>query len=651
MTEPSQTLMIDQALFGYSDGHRQLAASVQLSTNDAYELATKSDLASNARIGRGESYVSGFTLKDSGAFAFVKTWSAPEMPRPGCVWSHVLLLPRKFLIRQVNLGVLRTLFHRPDPTRQIDAYGGAIQVKRLHRSAPADRLETRRIISAYYQGESLRYPELPGASFEEALLAAWSQQWPKLRSDFSFRTVFGSASVDDKGLIVRIGPPTTPSSPLDTPLGDAPAWLSAALDDATSPTITPLRRFLWRYGKDAARPRAAFRPLVELYLDELASSNLSPHAILKAFPKPRDAATLKRDVLGATTGALALSERLKGQDFVTLALQGAAVSGGLIKPDELETAVSSFNQPDLRSAAIALGSSEAYPLSQDEVVIRAAVSRYIGSEALSDDALSKSFVTGVLTMRPNLIETFDTGRLELDDVLKLLPVATSRTAVRRLIGSLMSRPPSVMTEQVVNRWMGEVFVEAVRHSTEKTLHELWQRVFPHQAEEAISKGLAELNGSKEVSHAARLIDFSTVHQATPFEFVEACNREGPIATAAERTELDAYLLIMCSRWDLAKSITIVADVLPRLRRVALANGFSDRIRALLDRQLPYLSDTWDLNKRLLKLIRNARRDGANIERLINPLALSETELLYVFDEDNDDLKAFISRFLWPFYRS
>lgn len=98
-------------------------------------------------------------------------------------------------------------------------------------------------------------------------------------------------------------------------------------------------------------------------------------------------------------------------------------------------------------------------------------------------------------------------------------------------------------------------------------------------------------------------------------------------------------------------MTIVGEVLPRLRRVALANGFSDRTRAFLDRRLPYLSDTWDLNKRLLKLLRNARRDGANIEGLIEPLALSEVELLYVFDDDHDDLKTFISRFLWPFYRA
>ncbi|QKD05745.1 hypothetical protein EB235_33330 [Mesorhizobium loti R88b] len=45
-----------------------------------------------------------------------------------------------------------------------------------------------------------------------------------------------------------------------------------------------------------------------------------------------------------------------------------------------------------------------------------------------------------------LIETFNAERLELDDVLKLLAVPTSRTAVRRFISSLMPRPPSATSQ-------------------------------------------------------------------------------------------------------------------------------------------------------------------------------------------------------------
>ena len=379
MTEQSQTLTIEQALFGYSDGHRQLAASTQLSSTDAYELATRSDLASNARLGPGSSYVGGFALKDSGAFAFMKTWPAPEMSRPGCVWSHVLILPHKFLTGQVNLGVLKSLFRKPGSGASFDEFTRKIEVKRLIKSGPADRVEVQRIISAYYAGQPLHYVEAPGETFEEALLAVWSQQWPKLRADFQFRVVFGSSTAEDeRGLVVQVGSFGPPSSLPDS-AGDPKSWIWAAADDATSPTITPLRRFLWRYGKDAQRPRAAFRPLVEVFLADAERTTHLPSTILRSFPKPLDAATLKRDALGVTPAALSLTERLAGEAFVALALSTRALTNGLIKADELETTIGAFSQRDLKSAAIALGQSSDSG-SNDAKSISGAVARVIEPE-------------------------------------------------------------------------------------------------------------------------------------------------------------------------------------------------------------------------------------------------------------------------------
>ncbi|RWE24772.1 MAG: hypothetical protein EOS41_14375 [Mesorhizobium sp.] len=650
MTEQSSTLTIEQALFGYSDGHRQLAASTLLSSADAYDLATKSDLASNARLGPGASYLGGFTLKDSGAFAFIKTWPAPEMTRPGCVWSHVLILPRKFLTGQVNLGVLKNLFHKPGPGASLDEFSRKIEVKRLIKSGPADRFEVQKIISAYYAGRSLHYRELPGETFEAALLAVWSQQWPKLRAAFQFKMVFGSAMVDDeRGLIVRVGPSAPSNSPYDSAEANPASWISAASDDATSPTITPLRRFLWRYGKDASRPRTAFRPLVELYLADEENATRWPDEILTSFPKPLDGATLKRDALGVTPAALALTKRLDGENFVTLALRSHALTSGLIKREELEAAVGTFGKQDLRRAAIALGQFPDASI-QDATMIAEAVSRVIESDVLSDETVPKSFVMSVLTMRPQLIDGFDATRLEEDDILALLKVTTSKLAVDRLIATLMLRPPSEQSRAFIARWIGEAFVAAVRLSMENDLHRTWRNFFPLHAREVIAKGLGELSGSRQVSHAVALIDFSTEHDAKPLSFVEAASRTGPKAIEAEQTDLDAYLLILCSRWNLLKSMQIVAEVLPRLRVVALADGFSDRTRALLDRHLPYLSEGWDFNRRLLKLLRNARRDGANIDRLVESMALSKEELLYVFDEDSDGFKSIVSRLFWSIYR-
>ena len=42
-----------------------------------------------------ESYLTAYPLPRSSLVAFARTWTAPEMPRPGCVWTHTLLIEQK----------------------------------------------------------------------------------------------------------------------------------------------------------------------------------------------------------------------------------------------------------------------------------------------------------------------------------------------------------------------------------------------------------------------------------------------------------------------------------------------------------------------------------------------------------------------------
>ncbi len=86
---------IDQFLYGYSDGHRLIAGSSELSDSHAWELvrATDRPSVSRAELARGITF--GFPLDDS-YYALGRTWSASEVDRPGAVWTHVVLLTRSF---------------------------------------------------------------------------------------------------------------------------------------------------------------------------------------------------------------------------------------------------------------------------------------------------------------------------------------------------------------------------------------------------------------------------------------------------------------------------------------------------------------------------------------------------------------------------
>jgi hypothetical protein len=104
---------IDQALFGYADGHRQIASSFRLPPKDLYLLSSASDLASGTRLGENDSYLTGLPLPESRRHALFRTWAAPEMPRPGCVWSHTLLLDSRAIGSLPAFSELLALFRRP----------------------------------------------------------------------------------------------------------------------------------------------------------------------------------------------------------------------------------------------------------------------------------------------------------------------------------------------------------------------------------------------------------------------------------------------------------------------------------------------------------------------------------------------------------
>ena len=46
-----------------------------------------------------QGYLTGFPLGEEGAYALIRTWPAPEVERPGSVWSHVLLIDFSELAR------------------------------------------------------------------------------------------------------------------------------------------------------------------------------------------------------------------------------------------------------------------------------------------------------------------------------------------------------------------------------------------------------------------------------------------------------------------------------------------------------------------------------------------------------------------------
>ncbi|MEX5616905.1 hypothetical protein ABFV55_19465, partial [Pseudomonas syringae] len=84
-------MKIDQCLFGYDDGHKLLSSSLSLG-GELSLLTELSDLAPNTMFGVSEGYWTGIPAPSIGRYVLMRTWTAPEMSRPGCVWTHALLI-------------------------------------------------------------------------------------------------------------------------------------------------------------------------------------------------------------------------------------------------------------------------------------------------------------------------------------------------------------------------------------------------------------------------------------------------------------------------------------------------------------------------------------------------------------------------------
>jgi hypothetical protein len=266
---------LQQTLHGYSEGHRLLSSSIDLPSRDAKTLLMMSDASGPAATIGAEGYLTGYPLPESGHYALARTWPAPELPRPGCVWTHTILIDFSDIPSLHGAGGILKLFRRPQDDER--SYGTAIEhVSTTDDDRPgiSDDL-ARRILSAVY-GDPAR-PIVSAAADvptrDALVLAVWDQQWPRLRRAFRFCTLsFADRSSANATFDLQFLPsagrvrPTQFKSALDADRRDfvATEWLEDAVADLKEGPDGRLRRFLRAAGSDVGG-RESFEPLAALH--------------------------------------------------------------------------------------------------------------------------------------------------------------------------------------------------------------------------------------------------------------------------------------------------------------------------------------------------------------------------------------------------
>ncbi len=440
--------MIHQCLHGYSEGHDLLASSLALSKEQRTRLAQLTDLSGPAPVQGFDGYLSGFPLS-GGVYVLARTWYATELPRPGCVWTHSLLLGGEDLTDS-NVVALSRLHRRPTVSEGFADYRAGIEL--IEDSvAPSTLLpsELKRVLDAVYGDSESRIciSSDTSSEFEPVCLAIWNQQWPSLRAAFAFTT--GMLGRGQWPFDLQVVPTKNRRqfhrrdgfALIDASDALENGWAQACADDAVG-IPSSFRSFLWTSGRYVANSRRAFRRLCELYL--ILQNTVSrtraraAYDFLAASASDAGGVGLAAVVFGGQTTGDYLNE-VDSLECVALDDQGV-IDESTQRIRQRAESISSFELEELVIRLQAATPSERSAAIRDVFIDRC------DKSALS--RLPEDLLAEVVIHRPALARTSETWQRSEEGSLKILKTVLSRgpITVDLAYGLLLNGSPRLLYE-------------------------------------------------------------------------------------------------------------------------------------------------------------------------------------------------------------
>ena len=525
-TEPDGFIEIQQSLFGYRDGHRLLESSVRLPESAASLLLRLSDLAPGVSLARTDSYWTGLPLGEAKCYALMRTWPAPEIPRPGCVWTHVLLVPFPDIARFVDLSTLGRQIKRPKGEQCLGLYSEplSISVAALgveYESRPVQAADALRVVRACYSSRSRGVLFGATGALDDAVFAGWSQQWPRLRRTFSFRTTGNSRDGGIAGVkfdlrIVRSERHAGESAVIERPASE---WESTAAEDLRRTEFTDFRRFLWRYGSDIRRGRDRFQFLTELYLSTRSASLSGGQiesilaSVSDGLPSPSDGRVLKEDLVSLGRSKYSLLPPI--DMFGTLAFfMDRPEAGALpsLPPEAVASVDDLWHERSDEIVALAGRAADRRSELGDRLISRLADS-VDPTELLDATDQQPKLRTQLIMANPRVLDSEHLKCVPQPELLRLVTFIpeSDPSLAERVIGRLLAVNDVEIAGELFTRFpevVMRVAVSALRESAESS-EELgaWFHVIAGKKGEFLRRGFVESSRSTiELAALARLVD-------------------------------------------------------------------------------------------------------------------------------------------------
>ncbi|PKF48808.1 hypothetical protein [Enterovibrio nigricans] len=186
----TNNMIIHQTLHGYLDGHRLISSSTMLSNKAKSIMLKESDSPGEDFHYDNVCCYSGYSIPEDEIYVISKTWVASEISRPGCVWTHSLLLPYS-LLEEINPFEFFNpidLFH-DDKSNVLDNFD-LVEPISLHGENNTDMNFSRDIAFKFTRVFSTNSKKIALSSYLSIydILIFIDMLWPKERESFSFKT-------------------------------------------------------------------------------------------------------------------------------------------------------------------------------------------------------------------------------------------------------------------------------------------------------------------------------------------------------------------------------------------------------------------------------------------------------------------------------
>ncbi len=315
----NREIKVNQTLHGYENGHRLLTSSKKFPKNIERKLLILSDLSGSSSTKGFETYISGYPLNEIYSYAISKTWYAPEMDRPGCVWTHTLIIENLHL-EWITREIIRE-FKKPKGLQNLSSYRKLISIY------PSDNLHDNLDLNVYkdllceilnnlYSNSSKPIYLVSNNSddFETLILNVWNQQWPYLKETFSLCSgSIASRKNNGKQFDLQIIPKKNYGKikrnsddgifidPINLSINkEYPSWVKTAVTDLIyRENNHSLKNFLKDVGNEKNNGRAEFSKYSIAYkiLDEFNTSQITFYNLVdevgELFPLPSEGKLLK----------------------------------------------------------------------------------------------------------------------------------------------------------------------------------------------------------------------------------------------------------------------------------------------------------------------------------------------------------------------